>query len=55
MRRDDVLAILGTFILAVMAWLDPGWRWFWAIAAIVMLLWSLHSAFFGDDASRPKL
>ena len=44
MRRDDVYTILGTLILATMAWLDPGWRWFWAIACVVMLAWSIGGA-----------
>ncbi len=48
MRRDDVLAILGTVTLFSMAWLDQGWRWFWAIAGVVMCLWAIGGAILRD-------
>lgn len=48
MRRDDVLAILGTLTLVSMAYLDAGWRWFWAIAAGVMVIWAIGGAIFRD-------
>ena len=44
MRRDDVWAILGTLMLFSMAYLDQGWRWFWAIAGGVMCLWAIGGA-----------
>ena len=44
MRREDVWGILGGLLLLGMAWLDAGWRWFWAAAGVGMLLWSIYTA-----------
>jgi hypothetical protein len=29
-----------------MAYLDAGWRWFWAIACVVMAVWAIGGAIF---------
>lgn len=38
-KKRDVLGLLASSLLLVMAWLDADWRWFWVAAAIVMLTW----------------
>lgn len=48
MTRENVLAILGTLTLAGMAYLDPGWRWFWIIACVVMSAWTIGGAIFRE-------
>jgi hypothetical protein len=47
MNRQDILGFLGSLMLFSMAYLDPGWRWFWAMAGGVILLWSFYTAIFG--------
>ena len=39
MRNRDVLGLLASSLLLLMAWLDADWRWFWVAAGIVMLTW----------------
>jgi hypothetical protein len=40
------MGILGSAFLLAMAWLDRDWRWFWAAAAGVMLIWYLSTVLF---------
>jgi hypothetical protein len=49
MNRQDILGFLGSLMLFSMAYLDPGWRWFWALAGGVILVWSLYTTFIGDE------
>ena len=44
MSRADFTCFLAGLFFCVMAWLDAGWRWFWAAAAALMIVWSLWSA-----------
>jgi hypothetical protein len=44
MKREDVWGILGGLLLLGMAYFDAGWRPFWALAGIVILIWSLCTA-----------
>ncbi len=46
MKREDLWGILGSLFLIGMAWLDADWRWFWASAGAIILVWSLYTAFF---------
>ena len=39
MRKRDVLGLLASSLLLLIAWLDADWRWFWVAAGIVMLTW----------------
>jgi hypothetical protein len=50
MSREDVGGILGSLLLFGMAYLDAGWRWFWAGAGAVILLWSLYTALFDRES-----
>ena len=40
------MGILASLFLLAMAWLDRHWRWFWAAAGTLMLLWYLWTVLF---------
>jgi hypothetical protein len=44
MKREDVWGILGGLLLLGMASFDAGWRWFWAVSGVAMILWSVYTA-----------
>ena len=41
MERADLIGIAGGLFLLLAAYFDAGWRWFWATAGVLILLWSL--------------
>lgn len=49
MNRQDVWGILGSLMLFGMAYVDAGWRWFWAFAGAVILAWSIYTIFSPDE------
>ena len=42
-RYDDLLGIVGGFVLLGISWLDAGWAGFWMLAGVVMIIWSVGS------------
>jgi hypothetical protein len=54
MNRQDVWGILGSVMLFGMAYVDAGWRWFWAFAGAVILAWSIYTIISPDDDDLMK-
>lgn len=45
MKKADVYGIVGGILCLGFASLDEGWRILWAIAGILLIIWSVVSAF----------
>lgn len=44
MRKEDLLSLLGGAGCLAMAAIDDGWRLFWLIAGVVLIVWSAATA-----------
>ena len=43
MKKQDIIGIVGGSLLILFSYLDKDWQYFWFIAGIVIILWSLVS------------
>lgn len=43
MKKQDIIGIAGGSLLILFSYLDKGWQYFWFIAGIAIILWTLVS------------
>ncbi len=50
MSREDRWGLFGSLFLFAVAYYDQQWRVFWAVAGIIIFLWTLYTVLFVGDS-----